>query len=134
MLSSLFCYGTLEFPEIMYRVTGEIFPCEVAWIHDYARYMVRNQSFPGLVYEQGSQTQGTLYHEIRPRHLKRLDAYEGLLYSRELLTVETAYGDHCTALVYVVPQQKRSMLSPREWDQQAFARQDYLRFLKREFR
>lgn len=133
LVSSLFCYGTLEFPEIMYRVTGEIFPYEPAWIKDYARYLVKNQSFPGLIYEHGACTTGTLYHELKPRHLKRLDAYEGLLYSREKLCVETEVEECCQALVYVIPEQKKTMLSSRPWDKDSFAKQGYNHFLKKEF-
>ncbi len=117
----------------MFRVTGDIFPCETGWLNDYARYLVKNQSFPGLVYEPGACTEGTLYHELKPRHLKRLDAYEGLLYSRERLSIETEDGSPCPALVYVIPEQKRSILSSRSWDKDSFARQSYYRFLKKEF-
>lgn len=118
----------------MFRVTGEIFPSEPAWISDYARYLVKNQLFPGLVYEPGACTSGTLYHEIKPRHFKRLDAYEGMLYSKEEILTETEGGEFCRALVYVVPEQKKSILTSRSWDKMSFAKQDYYRFLKREFR
>ncbi|HEY9052994.1 MAG TPA: gamma-glutamylcyclotransferase family protein [Gammaproteobacteria bacterium] len=133
LASSLFCYGTLEFPEIMFRVTGEIFPFESAWISDYARYRVKNQAYPGLVYEPGACTSGTLYHEIKPRHFKRLDAYEGILYSKQEIFIETECGELCCALVYLVPQQKKSVLSSQPWDKEHFERQSYYRFLKREF-
>lgn len=132
MVSSLFCYGTLEFPEIMFRVTGAIFPYESAWISDYARYRVKNQTYPGLVYEPGALTFGTLYHEIRPRHLKRLDAYEGRLYTKQDVLVETDSGECCRALVYLIPEQKKSILSSRSWDKDDFERQNYHRFLKHE--
>lgn len=134
LTSSLFCYGTLEFPEIMFRVTGEIFPFEPAWISDYARYRVKNQSFPGLVYEPGACTSGTLYHEIQPRHLKRLDAYEGMLYSKHDVLVETESGESCQALVYLIPEQKKSVLTSKTWDKNNFERKNYCGFLKREFR
>ena len=130
---SLFCYGTLEFPEIMFRVTGEIFPFEPAWISDYARYRVKNQAYPGLVYEAGACTPGTLYHEIKPRHLKRLDAYEGMLYSKEEVLIETEGGRPCQALVYLITQQKKSVLSSQSWNKEQFERQSYYSFLRREF-
>lgn len=133
LASSLFCYGTLEFPEIMFRVTGEIFPFEQAWISDYARYRVKNQAYPGLVYEPGACTSGTLYHEIKPRHIKRLDAYEGKLYTKKIIVTETEGGELCHALAYLIPEQKKSILSSRHWDKMSFMRHDYCRFLKHEF-
>ena len=118
----VFCYGTLAFPEIMTTVTGRHFPAVAATLGGYARYCVKNAIYPAIVVEAGAQTEGTLYCDIDPVSLRRLDRYEDSIYVRRTVNVRTVDGAIRAAQTYIVPAQRRWILSARPWDKMHFAR------------
>jgi gamma-glutamylcyclotransferase (GGCT)/AIG2-like uncharacterized protein YtfP len=127
----LFCYGSLEFAEVMREVTGRSFAAEPATLEGFARYRVRDADYPGLVPEPGAQTSGTLYRALDAASLAALDRFEGALYERRTLDVRTGDGGRAAAQVYVVREAHRHTLSREPWDKQTFARESLSGFVRR---
>jgi gamma-glutamylcyclotransferase (GGCT)/AIG2-like uncharacterized protein YtfP len=127
----LFCYGSLEFPEVMREVTGRSFASEPATLEGFARYRVRDAEYPGLVPEPGARTEGTLFRALDAEALAALDRFEGALYERRRLEVRRRDGSSAAAQVYVVRDEHRHALSSEPWDAQAFAREGLAPFLRR---
>ncbi|MEX2206755.1 MAG: gamma-glutamylcyclotransferase family protein [Myxococcota bacterium] len=127
----LFCYGSLEFDEVMREVTGRSFAAEPATLEGFARYRVREADYPGLLPEPGAHTDGTLYRALDAASLAELDRFEGALYERRMLDVRTPDGGRASAQVYVVREAHRHTLSREPWDKQAFARESLSGFVRR---
>ena len=128
---NLFCYGSLEFAEVMCEVTGQGFAGEPATLDGFARYRVRDAEYPGLVPEPGARTEGTLYRALDADSLAALDRFEGALYERRTLDVRTRDGGFAPAQVYVVREAHRHTLSREPWDKRAFARESLSSFVQR---
>jgi gamma-glutamylcyclotransferase (GGCT)/AIG2-like uncharacterized protein YtfP len=126
---AFFAYGTLQFPEVMRLVVGRTLPAEPAVLEGYGRYLVRGQTFPGLVAEAGSSTPGALYRDLDPDAVARLDRFEDDFYERRTVSVTTGAGARVSAFAYVVPEGRSEMLSREPWDEVRFARQHLVAFL-----
>jgi gamma-glutamylcyclotransferase (GGCT)/AIG2-like uncharacterized protein YtfP len=126
---AIFCYGTLEFAEVMQAVTGRSFAGVPATLHGYARYLIKNADYPAVIAEAGAVTGGTLYDDIDADTLRRLDRYEDAIYVRREVIVRTSDGESVMAESYVVPPQRRWALSSKLWDKDQFARRHLKRFL-----
>ena len=126
----LFCYGTLEIPEIMRAVTGANFDCQPAVLPNYARFQVRQAEYPGIVAEPDSETVGTLFTGIDEKTIEMLDAYEGDLYERANVMVQTREGGEVEAVAYVVPDRNKHHLTRQPWNRGAFRQQHYSQYLK----
>lgn len=130
---SLFCYGTLMFPEVMRAVAGADYPRLVAVLRGYARYRLRREVFPGVIAQAGAEVHGCLYRGLGAVALRRIDAYESEGYERRLLEVECESGERLGAWVYVVSPASRGRLDPVDWDREAFEHRylaDWLRALR----
>jgi gamma-glutamylcyclotransferase (GGCT)/AIG2-like uncharacterized protein YtfP len=127
---SFFAYGSLLVPRVMRAVTGKIFPAVPAVLFGYARYRIAGESFPGIVKEPGSRTEGTLYRGVDPASMDVLDRFEDEFYARIRVTVRDADGNECEADTYAVPPERRSVLSTLPWDRDAFERGDLDAFLE----
>lgn len=114
MRYQVFVYGTLLIPDIMREVTGRQYAGTPATLRDYRRYRLRNRSYPGLLYEPGAGVEGMLF-EVGPVALAALDRYEDPCYERHTLTVEAGAGTR-QAYVYVIPDSRRHLIEPKDWD------------------
>ena len=127
----LFCYGSLEFAEVMRAVTGREFTSEPAALDGFARYRVRDASYPGLVPESGARTEGTLFRGLDAAALAALDRFEGALYARHTLEVRLCDAGREAAQVYVVRPARRDALLREPWDKARFARDELVAFVRR---
>jgi len=116
----IFAYGTLQVPEVMRAVTGDLFPSQPARLNGYARYRIRNRVYPGLRREPGTFTDGVLYENVSASALKDLDAFEDDFYRRETVTVVTGTGIRTDAEVYIVPPAHYQLLIRRNWKLERF--------------
>lgn len=119
MVTSLFTYGTLLFPDIMQAITGRALVSERATLHGYQRYRVRGRVYPGLAVEQREVVEGRLYRGVDFALWDRLDAFEGDLYERMVVPVAVS-GGLKAAHVYVIKDAHRAELSDEVWDVDAF--------------
>lgn len=118
----LFCYGTLQVPQVMARMAGREFPHRVAVLPGYTSLRVCGTAYPGIVARPGAVTAGVVYSGLTAVHLRRLDRYEGILYRRRRVRVENDAGCPLETWVYVIAEPYRHRLSDEPWDFEAFAR------------
>ncbi len=124
MKGSLFIYGTLLAPEVLRLLVPRDVEQEPARLPGYIRRALHGVVFPGIVPRQGETTDGVLLKGLRREEVLRLDDFEGDLYQRTPCVVDTEGGEH-QASVYVIRQEHRGRLAPRDWDFEAFMREDF---------
>ncbi len=128
---NVFAYGTLMHPDVMRVVTGSLRTYQSALLPGYARYRVRGEFYPGLIPAQAAQTSGVLYRGLVRTEVRKLDAFEGVLYERRRVLVRLAGGEWLEAQAYVVVPSCRHRLSDQPWSLDAFARRHVEQFMGR---
>lgn len=127
----LFCYGTLQYPEIMEQVSGNHYPGLPVVLQNYACYTVRGEVYPGIVPEEGAQTRGVVYNGLGAAQLERLDAFESDFYVRARVVVSSEEEDRpLQAWAYVVRADARDRLSDEHWDRAVFEMLHLRQFLR----
>lgn len=127
----LFCYGTLQLPDIVAAATGREPPGTPAALPGYACYAVRGAVYPAAVPERGARIEGTLYEGLSPRELARLDRYEGPEYRRRRVRVDIPGGDPREAWVYLWRERYRRLLSAERWSLRWFEENHRARYVSR---
>ena len=129
-MKHLFVYGSLMFDEVWNRLIK--FPYEKlpAELEDYQRLIVRGETYPGLIENPLSKTQGVLVLNLKQKDLMLLDRFEGAYYQRKSVIVN-AVGQTYSAEVYVFKQMYKNLLSEKEWNEGIFKRQGLRVFVKR---
>ena len=127
---NIFAYGTLMISEIMYAVTNREFRFTDATLRGYVRFTVKGESYPGIIPAADAVTIGIIYVGVDEWSLERLDAFEGDLYQRTPVRVETEKEDVLNAETYVIKPRYKSCLSSKEWNAKEFARKHLAPFLK----
>lgn len=128
MTYSLFTYGTLEIAEIMQRVTGKNFRTDSAVLMNYGRYKIKDEVYPGVIKEMGSKTPGTIYYGLDECDLQNIDRYEDVCYQRINLPVRITDSNQVDAMVYVIKEQHRELLSGYAWDKDYFVKHELAAF------
>jgi gamma-glutamylcyclotransferase (GGCT)/AIG2-like uncharacterized protein YtfP len=127
---NLFVYGTLMICSVMHAVTARKFRFVDAVLSGYARYTVKGESYPGIIPVPDAVTEGIVYLDVDELSFKRLDAFEGDLYQRTPILVETEKGEIFNAETYTIKPEYRNCLSLKEWNAREFAQKDLESFLK----
>jgi gamma-glutamylcyclotransferase (GGCT)/AIG2-like uncharacterized protein YtfP len=127
----LFCYGTLQFADIMHEVSGRRFVGVPAMLEHYACFSLHGEVFPGIVPAHAAQTAGVMYSGLDERVLRRLDGFESDCYVRECVRIHDAAGRSLQAWAYVVRPDARTLLSNQPWDRGQFERMHLAAFLRR---
>ncbi len=125
MAYSVFAYGTLEIPEIMSTVTGQIFSSDEATAHNFDRYLLKGKIYPGMMIQEGASTDGRVYFELNECVLSILDEFEDDLYERTMISIRTTAGQSLEAFAYLLPKQCRDMLSVRQWNKDKFVAEHF---------
>lgn len=120
MISSLFTYGTLEIPAVMEAVTGHSFLSFEASVKGYARFMIRDQIYPGMVPSSTETTNGRLYVEVDAQSLNLIDEFEDVVYIREKIFAKTCEGKFLDAYAYIISPDHVDCLSSEPWRQDYF--------------
>lgn len=127
----LFAYGSLQLPEVFAAVTAQRKIGQPARIEGYARYRLKDLSYPGLVAECGAFTDGILYPDLDAEVWARLDRFEDVFYCRETLTVSVRELGEVSAEVYVVPSAELGLINRRPWSLEEFRQQHLSDFMRR---
>ncbi len=127
---NIFTYGTLMIPEVMYAVTTRKFRFKNAVLRGYARFTVKGESYPGIIPVTGAATEGIVYFDVDELSLERLGAFEGDLYQRTPVRVETKKEEILNAETYVIKPEYRGYLSWKGWDVKEFIQKDLEAFLE----
>ncbi len=110
----LFAYGTLQLPERLQALIGRVPPGIPAQLAGFRCGLVARADFPGLVPSADSTTAGLLLAGLTADELQKLDAYEGELYQRVAVHVQTAEGLFST-WVYQIAPWARSRVTHELW-------------------
>jgi gamma-glutamylcyclotransferase (GGCT)/AIG2-like uncharacterized protein YtfP len=118
--ASLFCYGTLQHPDVMEALLGVRREATPARLDGYARSQLRGEIYPGIVPAAGERTSGLLYAQLSREDLEILDFFEGPLYQRIAVQVVMDGGARARAWVYLVAAQERARITGEAWSFERF--------------
>lgn len=71
---------------LLYQITGKNFPTSPAYLENF-RKLTSHFGYPYVTRHKGSNVEGLLIKNIDPESMKKLDRFEGELYSRRRVTV-----------------------------------------------
>jgi gamma-glutamylcyclotransferase (GGCT)/AIG2-like uncharacterized protein YtfP len=129
-MKSLFAYGSLQFPEVIYAVIGRSPNGVPARLPGYRRGRLRGRSFPGVTAEANAVCPGVLYRSLTRQEWVLLDAFEDDFYQRLSLPVFAGDDREEFAEVYVVEDSFKGLLLTGDWDPEGFRQHDLKRFLQ----
>ena len=129
MTTPLFCYGTLEIPEVMAAVTGRRFDAIPARLPDHARYLLHGETYPGILHSYRSEVAGVLYRNVDADSLVLLDRFEGDFYRRSEVRITIGASERVRAQAYIVPPRHEPLLSQRPWERERFVAEHLDEFL-----
>lgn len=130
MASNVFVYGTLIVPEVMELVSGRAHVHAPGRLEGFARYLLVDRVYPGIVPAADGATEGRVYFDVDADGLARLDWYEADEYDREGLVVEIADGRRVEAETYVIAPEHHGIVSRAPWDEARFRAEHLARFLE----
>ena len=96
MLRRLFCYGTLQSPAVMTAIVGRSPRRRAAVLPGHQVARLAGRPWLGITISPAGTVSGTLYHDLTPAELRRLDRYEGTDYRRATVRVRMAAGRYST--------------------------------------
>lgn len=115
MKPTLFVYGTLQASEVVAGLIGRIPQSESATLMGYGCYRVEGADYPGITPESNRRVAGLLYSGLTKKDFVLLDRFEGELYSRVLISVQTDAYQTKTAWAYVIRKSCRYRLTSEPW-------------------
>ena len=118
-------------PTVMRAVTGRDFTAQAACLRNYARFRVKDALYPGIVAKRHGMIDGMVYLGLDHSAVQRLDVFEGGLYRRIQVCVETKSGEFISAETYVVKPGYRYRLTSTPWNQEEFESKHLDEFLSR---
>jgi gamma-glutamylcyclotransferase (GGCT)/AIG2-like uncharacterized protein YtfP len=127
---NVFTYGSLMIPSVMAAVTGKHFQVMKACLREYARFKVKGESYPGIIYKTGAATDGVVHRDVDDLSLNLLDDFEGELYKRISVPVEVDQSGALIAETYVVSPEHLHRLSSVPWDVDKFKKENLQEFLR----
>jgi gamma-glutamylcyclotransferase (GGCT)/AIG2-like uncharacterized protein YtfP len=114
----------------MKAVIGHTYPGVNARLPGYAIFRVKNAEYPGIIDAPNDETSGVMYRGVSDADLKVLDLFEGEIYERRLLEVDTEDGKSQHAWVYVISTKNKSYLTRETWDLKTFMKKGFDTFMK----
>ena len=106
MSSHIFTYGSLMFPQVWERVVRGHYRNTRAVLAGHVRFAITGETYPGMVAQEGAQVEGVIYFDVAHEDMAALDAFEGIDYRRDKVTVITETGESIAAhtYIYLLPQ------------------------------
>ncbi len=128
-MQQLFVYGSLCFPEIVEKLTGNIFETEPAVLHGFLRQKVKGCDYPAITKKEGEKVEGFLLKNLNERAVQILTFFEGDEYQKEIVDVETEIGRE-KALVFVW-KNSPDLLEKGDWSFQTFKKESLPVYLEK---
>lgn len=119
-MTDIFVYGTLQFPEIVFALTGKNFKTKEAVLENYAIYKIDSEEgmCPAIIPEKGSSVQGKILFDIDSESMNIIDFFEGDNYEKKKLLVESEKRNF-EVLVYVWKENLKHFLKG-PWSKEEF--------------
>ena len=73
---NIFAYGTLMICSVMHVVTARHFRSQKAILRDYARFMIKGESYPGIMPVTDAIIEGIIYFNVDEQSLAQLDTFK----------------------------------------------------------
>jgi len=127
-VKNLFAYGTLMCAEIMRGVAGCLPSTVPGVLLGYRRLAIKGELYPALVAEEGARVEGVVYRTVPEAAWKRLDRFEGEIYSRHSVLIVLQDGGTLAAETYVLRPEFQDLLAQADWDYADFLRNGKTRF------
>lgn len=108
--------------DIMRQVTGCHWDGEPARLQGFLRRAVKGEAYPALVPDTNGMVNGVVYRDVPTAIWKRLDWFEGEMYSRRSVQVMRNDQILLPAATYVLRPQFLDCLEPHDWDFAGFLR------------
>lgn len=99
----LFVYGTLQLPEKLQALIGRVPVSVAAELIGFRCGIVARADFPGIAPCSSAVTIGLLLSGLTAKELSTLDEYEGELYQRVSVQVQTASAPFSSWVYQIVP-------------------------------
>ncbi len=129
-MKNIFTYGSLMFEPVWSNIVTGQYTSVGACLNGFVRKQVKRAEYPAIAPMPRAEVLGVVYFDVKGVDLKRLDEFEGAIYSREEVTVSTSSGD-VLAGAYVLRSQYRHLLSSLDWSPELFEARDMRRFMQR---
>lgn len=113
----------------MHAVTSRHFRSQKAILRDYACFTVKGESYPGIIPVTDAITEGVIYFNVNEFSVAQLDTFEGDLYERTRVRVETEEIEMHNAEAYVIQSKYLGYLSMKGWEVNEFIEKDLEMFL-----
>lgn len=126
--SDLFTYGSLMCADIMAQVAGTQLQASPAVLNGYRRFCVRGEQYPGILADAAGQVVGIVYHSLAPANWERLDRFEGEMYERQQVVVNSHDARETEVDCYLFRREFAHRLTSIEWDFETFIRSGKTRF------
>ena len=131
MSHRLFCYGTLQVPEVMESVVGRRPAGKPARLPGYSVFRMREAEYPGIVPDPEGEASGLAYEDIADVELAVLDRFEGPQYRRREVRLAEADGRTATAWVYAIRESRRDEATDEPWRLEDFLANGLSAFMDR---
>jgi len=126
-----FTYGSLMCEDIMAAVCGvpaRSLSVRPARLIGFDRHPVMGETYPGMIRSPQANVDGMVYLHLPEMAWPRLDRFEGEMYERKPVSVQTEDGISLAADAYVFRSEFAHLLAPGKWDFDAFLQQGRARF------
>lgn len=124
MMTNVFTYGSLMFPDVWERVVRGSYQCSPATVYGCARFAIAGETYPGMIEQADASVEGILYFDVDAADLAALDAFEGDDYRRVVLQAKLESGGTIEAGTYLYLVAAR--LTSQPWLPEAFQMQRFL--------
>jgi gamma-glutamylcyclotransferase (GGCT)/AIG2-like uncharacterized protein YtfP len=126
----VFTYGALMFSQVWTRVVQGAYTHGEAELTGFARKSVVGAEYP-VIFPAGSACRltGVVYFDVSSDDVERLDIFEGIYYFRQTVAIVLLDGTPIEAVVYVLEDRYRHIVSNRDWDPERFRRRGLASFL-----
>ena len=115
-MANLFTYGTLMCEDIMYEVSGYHLRHTPGILRGYSRRSVMGEHYPAIMPDMEATVSGLIYFNLPGSAWDRLDRFEGEMYERLLVTVESNDRPQLSAETYVIHPDYLNLLDQSDWD------------------
>jgi len=118
MKRNLFTYGTLQFPQVLKKITGKRFAMAPAVLNGYKRLLVKGTDYPAIIENTNSKVYGNLLKNVDQVSMKSIFEFEGIDYELKHLKVEV--GSELFSAVAFVWRADFNLLDKTDWDKDEF--------------
>ena len=125
----IFAFGLLMIPKVMKDVTGiELLGTE-AVLSGFRRVSLAGRNYPGITRDDHGGVRGIYYADTDADMIRRIDAFEGDEYRRDIVSIRLASGEVCSAGVYLMSKTGEALVTNESWDLEAYKREHLQDFL-----